>query len=362
MHKKRIYIIVAIVLFVVLVKVALGLRSYLPLAFQLLFNKNIELRKSDSRINILVLGTGGGVHDGPNLTDTIIFTSIDQKNKQIYLVSIPRDLWIPDLEAKINTAYSEGEIKKKGGGISMVRAVVEKVLNQPVDYVVRLDFAGFVRAVDLVGGIDVNVENSFDDYEYPIEGKEDDLCGNKPEEVDLLATSSSALDAFPCRYIHIHFDKGIQHMDGQTALRYVRSRHALGEEGTDFARSKRQEKVIAALKSKIFSPQTFLNPVKLAGLYSAIKDNIDTDINQNELDDFMRLADEMRSAQIKNVALDMGDEKFKREGLLINPINLSDYQGQWVLIPKAGNSDFLPIQKYISCEIKSDACPVIKKN
>src|SRR5690606_8070895 len=139
-------------------------------------------------------------------------------------------------KGKINRAYSDAEIKQEGGGIILSRAVVEKVLDQPVDYVLRVDFSGFVQAVDMLGGIDVKVDRTFDDYEYPVSGKETDTCGFEGEEFEKRATDSSQLEAFPCRYEHLHFDAGVQSMDGETALRFVRSRHATGAEGSDFAR------------------------------------------------------------------------------------------------------------------------------
>ena len=149
-----------------------------PFLFELIFKKEISLKKNDNRVNILLLGIGGRNHDGPNLTDTIMLATLDTKLNQVTLTSIPRDLWVPDLEntnKKINTAYAYGENKKAGGGLILAKAIAGKVLNQKVDYAVRIDFDGFVKAVDLIGGIDVSVERVLDDYEYPIEGKKKTL-------------------------------------------------------------------------------------------------------------------------------------------------------------------------------------------
>lgn len=353
---KKILIVVIILILVILGKYLVGVVKISPVIFQLLFNKNISLKKADHNINLLLLGTGGGTHEGPNLTDTIIFISIDQTKDKTTLVSIPRDFWVPDISAKINTAYATGEFKRKGGGLLLTKAVVSKIINQPIDYAIRIDFDGFVKAVDLVGGIDVGVDRVLDDYEYPIEGKETDVCGHTPEEVELLATSSAQLEAFPCRYMYIHYDKGLQHMDGNKALKFVRSRHAKGNEGTDFARSARQAKVITAFKSKLLSLQTLLNPVKIVSLYETMSQNIDTDIQQSEFDDFVRLFQKMKGAKMQNAVLDYGDETTNRPGLLTNPLDASIYENQWVLIPRVGNGDFSEIQKYIECEIKTDNC------
>ena len=340
--------------------------KYGSVATKVIFDKKISLKKSNNRINILLLGIGGGRHQGPNLSDTIIFASIDKEKKKVTLVSIPRDFWVPELAAKINTAYAFGQKQGKGGGLALAKTTIEKIIGQPIDYGIRLDFAGFVKAVDIVGGIDVEVEQILDDLEYPIPGKEDYPCDQPEEDLDKLATAESQLEAFPCRYEHVHFDAGPNHMDGETALKFVRSRHAEGQEGTDFARSKRQEKIIQAFKEKVFSIGTFLNPIKVVSLLDVFEGSIDTDISDEEIDDFIKLAQKMsrgagsgsarEDAQITSVTLDVGDDKQNREGLLINPIITEEFRNQWALIPRIGNGNYREIQKYIDCEIKIGNC------
>lgn len=362
MHKNRkiLLIIFGIIILVVCLKLLFGVFKFSPVLFELLFKPEVELKKtSDNTINILLLGIGGGAHEGPNLTDTIIFTSINPKTNKIIMVSIPRDLWVPDLQAKVNTAYAFGEEQGKGKGLVLAKAAIAKILGQPIDYAIRIDFSGFEKAIDLIGGIDILVERTFDDYEYPVAGKEDDPCGHAPEEINILATGSSQLEAFPCRYKHIHFNKGMTHMNGQTALEYVRSRHALGAEGSDFARSRRQEKVISAFKDKVLSLDTFLNPGRVLSLYSLLEKSIDTDIKQDEFDDFIKLAQKMKNAKLQNTIVDYGDSTEGREGLLTIPVDSSDYNGQWVLIPRVGNGDFSEVKEYVACEIKSGKCPVL---
>jgi LCP family protein required for cell wall assembly len=335
--------------------------SYVPVLYQLFFQKEIELKKTeDQRINLLLLGIGGGKHDGPLLTDTVIFVSIDPILNKITMVTIPRDLWIPELKQKINFAYASGEAKKDGGGLMLTKAVVEKIMGQKVDYGFRVDFNGFIRAVDMIGGIDVDVERAFDDYEYPLSGKEADTCGFEGEEFEKRATAEAQLEAFPCRYEHLRFEEGIQHMDGETALKFVRSRHATGSEGTDFARSKRQEKIIASFQSKVLSVGTFLNPLKLVSLYDVFQDSIDTDIKKEEYDDFVKLAQKMREAVMKNYVIDYGDDIQGRPGLLINPLITEEFNLQWVLIPRAGSGDYSEIQLYVTClqETLGDECSI----
>lgn len=339
--------------------------QYLPVLYQYFFQKDIELRQTkDQRVNILLLGIGGGKHEGPLLTDTIIFASLDPQKNQVTMITIPRDLWVPELEQKINVAYTIGDRKKDGGGLLLSKALVSRIVGQKVDYGFRVDFNGFIKAVDLIGGIDVAVERAFDDYEYPLSGKEADTCGFEGEEFEKRATEEAQLEAFPCRYEHLHFEKGVQHIDGETALKYVRSRHAKGPEGTDFARSMRQEKVINAVKDKVFSAGTLLNPIKLVSLYEAFQDSIDTDIEKKEYDDFVKLAQKMKGATTKSYVMDYGDDQQGRPGLLINPPITDEFNNQWVIIPRSGNGNYNEIHNFIACVLEGagEECVITPTN
>ena len=330
--------------------------SISPLLYQLIFNKNIELSRSDPQtINVLLLGIGGGKHEGPNLSDTVIFASLNIKKSKVTLVSLPRDMWFTELDGRINTAYAKGEAKRKGSGLILAKSAVSKITGQNIDYGFVIDFSGFEKAVDVLGGLDITVDQAFDDFEYPMEGKGDDPCDNKPEDLEKLATASSQLEAFPCRYEHLHFNKGLIHMNGDTALKFVRSRHAKGSEGTDFARSQRQEKVIEALKNKAFSLQ-ILNPAKILGLYNTLEQSIDTDAKENEFDDFIKVAQKLQKAKIQSVVIDNGDLKDSRGGLLTHPDISEVYNFEWVLIPRAGKDRYSEIHEYIRCRLEQEEC------
>lgn len=354
---KFVLIVLALLLCVFLIFKLSNIASVL---FQVIVNNKIELLKNENKVNVLILGKAGGKHDGPDLTDTIIFSSIDADKNKVVLVSIPRDLWSYDLSGKVNTAYSVGEEARRDGGLKLSKSVIGKIVGQKIDYAVVIDFSGFERTVDLLGGIDIDVERTFDDYEYPITGRENDLCDNKEEDIPRLATASSQLDAFPCRYEHIHFEAGPNHLDGEMALKFVRSRHAQGAEGTDFARSQRQEKVINAIKEKILSLNLILNPTKAIGLYGTVKDSIHTDIKSSEFDDFIKLAQKLRSARIQSGVIDIGNGEEARRGFLMHPQISKEYDFQWVLIPRTGGNDFSEIHGYIECLIEQNDCPVGK--
>jgi len=314
-------------------------------------------------VNLLLLGIGGGTHDGPDLTDTIIFMHLDPVTKKVTLVSLPRDLWIPDLNAKVNATYTFAEEQKPGTGLSTTEAAVGKILGQHIDYGIKLDFGGFVKAVDILGGLDITVDRTFDDYAYPISGQEDATCGLTEDQIAsasaaIASGSATETDAFPCRYKHIHFDQGPTHMDGETALEYVRSRHALGPEGSDFARSKRQEKVISAIKAKIFSVGTLLNPVKVVDLVNTLAGSLETDIKQSQYPDFITMAQDMKGAKISSAVIDTGNTENDQYGLLTNPSDATPYGGAWVLVPRNGPSDYSEIQQYVACQINGGNCTV----
>jgi LCP family protein required for cell wall assembly len=339
-------------------------RNQINTLFNVLYGVTIDkaihlTQPQKESFNLLLMGIGGGKHDGPNLTDTIILTNINIKTKKVSMFSIPRDLWIPDEHDKINAIYAYAQ--KNNTGLDAAKEAILTVTGQSVDYIVVLDFEGFIKMVDYLGGIDVNVERTFQDYEYPISGEEENTCGKNEEELKALATASSQLEAFPCRYKTISFTKGITTMNGQTALEYVRSRHGNNGEGSDFARSRRQEIVISALKDKAFSLGVILNPVKLVGIYNILKANINTNINTDKIDDFIKLAQKLKEGQIKSYVIDQGNQTEKRFGLLINPPITEEFAFKWVLLPRVGNGNFTEIRQYVSCSILSQDCFVGEK-
>jgi LCP family protein required for cell wall assembly len=236
---------------------------------RLIFDNGADLHPIDGRVNMLLLGIPGGDHEGTDLTDTILVLSFHEKNKTVSMISLPRDIWSDTLKDKVNSAYHYGELKKKGGGLILSKAVVSDMIGLPIQYALVLDFSGFRKVIDLVGGIEVNIPKSFTDSEFPIPGKENDECSGDPE--------------FRCRYEPLHFDAGPLVMNGDLALKYVRSRHAEGDEGSDFARGRRQQEVLLALKSKLMSKDIYLNPGELEKLYGAFDEATDMDMNIGEL-------------------------------------------------------------------------------
>ncbi len=357
-RRKKATIIVTIIVALLVLVIA----RYVPIFWGIFVDKKISLTTaSEGNVNLLLMGIGGGNHDGPDLTDTIIFANIQPDKKIVHLISIPRDLYIKPLGSKINAAYADGQ--KKGKGILLAKSTVGAVTGITPDYTVVIDFSGFVKLVDVLGGIDVDVENKLDDFAYPDEGKENDLCGNTEDSLatfsaQIATGSATESDIFPCRFIHLHVEKGTQHMDGKLALQFVRSRHAIGEEGTDFARSSRQQLVIEAVRNKLLSLGTISNPIKIFSIIQLLRQNINTDIPEDKFDDFIKLAQKMKGAKITSNVLDTGDIGNERYGLLVNPPISSEFGYQWVLSPRTGFSDFSEIQSFVECLVSGSLCTV----
>ena len=367
---KRFLFVVLVVAILMAVAVYLSTLSSTGSVINLIFS-GTSLKSTDGVINVLLLGMAGGKHAGSTLTDTIVVASYNLKENKVYLISIPRDLWLPSLQSKANAVYQIGTTQ--GNGLALSKTVIGNVIGVPIHYGLRVDFGGFVKAVDTLGGVEVEVERSFDDYLYPIAGKEEDLCGNKEEEREFseeeakklniepgkhkvlitpdgsIATDSAKEDQgakyFSCRFEHISFEKGLNKMDGQRALKYVRSRHGSNGEASDFARSKRQQKVLDAIRQKALSLETLFDPSKISELVKTFGSSIDTDISIRDGLEFFRLLGKLQGSQ--NLILDdtlKENLPMGRESLLINP-NPADYGGAYVLISQ--DDDFSIIHEYV---------------
>lgn len=276
-------------------------------------DKIIEEVQEDNRVNILLLGHGGYGHDGPLLTDSIHVVSIDKDAQKATMISIPRDLLvaIPDYgKRKINHAYALTEQDSPGSGGLIASQVVEDVLDIEIDYYTTINFSGFIRLIDDLGGIDVNVPHGFIDNQYPDDNYE---------------------------YQTVVFKKGWQTMDGDTALKFARSRHGICTtaceqgEGSDFARAKRQQIILKAVKDKMLSSKTWKSPKNVYKILQAYNKNIQTNIALWDIKEFYDLAKETDTSDIKHFVINDGPQ-----GLL----QARNINGAYVLVPKAGLDNY----------------------
>lgn len=225
------------------------------------------------RTNILLLGSDtdakfGNVYD----TQIMIVVSIDQRRGQVSMLSIPRDLWV-DIPGwgmgKIGTAYHDG-------GLALARQTVEDNLGLSIDYYAWVGLDGFVKVIDTLGGVDLDVAHPVVDDRYP-----DDLDG-----------------ADPYAYRRLYIPAGPQHLDGLRALEYVRSRH--GDLIGDFGRSERQQQLLQALRAKASGAALAANLPRLA---LDLRDSIRTDMTLLDIGRLAATADKLRDQPVDRYVL-----------------------------------------------------------
>lgn len=282
--------------------------------------------EGDGRVNILLLGRGGGDHTAPDLTDTMMVASVDPFNKTATLLSIPRDLWVQvpgGGPMKINAAWATGGYRQQGkvrsisdpaaiqAGFKTTDTVIEGALGIKIHYHMIVDFKAFKQAVDTVGGVSVNVPADLVDPSMAWEN------GNN----SVLAKA------------------GVQTFDGNAALRYVRSRHT----SSDFARGERQRAVMLGIKSKVQELGTLSNPMKISGLLGAFGNNVSTDLSLGNANRLYGILKSINEPSITSTSL-------------ANPgsslVTTTNIKGQSVVMPKAGMFNFTEIQNYVRTQLK----------
>ena len=199
--------------------------------------------------NILIAGIGGRDHQGGSLTDSIMLASFDEDLKSVTMISIPRDLYVSYGKwagaGKINTLYPIGLSEKEG--ISLLASKVSEITGQSIQHYMVIDFTAFRYVVNALGGIEVDVEKNLYDKEYP---------------------------DYNYGYTIFSVKQWLQVFDGETALRYARSRHST----SDMDRSRRQQQIINAIKTKALSAGVITSPSKVSNIIEATRKNIDTDM------------------------------------------------------------------------------------
>jgi LCP family protein required for cell wall assembly len=230
--------------------------------------QNLNLDKQDKVINkpaketILLLGKGGEKHDGGELTDTIMIAQILNSEKQIHLISLPRDFLVFDDKgyySKLNSVYvnalNTGKTNEEA--IKVLQSKITEITNINFDYYAEVDFAGFVKIVDKIGGVEVDVKEAIDDPYYP-------------------GPNYS--------YQRFTIQPGIQTLDGETALKYARSRHTTI--GGDLDRSRRQQQILGNLKDKVFNLNPILDSPTIISLFGITRETVKTDLSLMDIKSF----------------------------------------------------------------------------
>lgn len=272
----------------------------------------INLRGAEQeRINILLLGIAGKGKPGQYLTDTIMIASLDLENNRVALLSLPRDLYVevPDtgIQTKINSVYQYGRNsfgKDENEASGMINDTVKEITGLEMHYFVILNFDGFEKAINDIGGINIMNERDIYDTRYP--------------------GPNYSYETF-------ELSKGFHHLDGATALKYARQRH--GDPEGDFGRAKRQQQIMQATKSRIFSAGTMFDVFALNKLLDTLGENIQTDISTSEFADFFELAKKLDTQNITNVVADA----WNKDSLLkVSHVQYGSVRA-FVLVPRVGN-------------------------
>ena len=276
--------------------------------------------EGDGRVNILLLGKGGDGHDGADLTDTILIASIDPIQKDMSLLSIPRDFYVSTTDNyKINSVYAKAKSKVLAGkqtsdvkkraeeaGKAAIESKIEEITGIPIHYYVMVDFAAFEKAVNTVGGVDIDVPKELAVYER--------------------WSRNNVLDVKP----------GMNHFDGNRALGFSRSRHTSA--GGDFARGARQRLLLVALKDKIMSSGTYGNPVKVTQLINDFGNHVQSNLSTGEI---LRVYEIMKGIDSSKIgSLDL----VTKPNVLIESALV---RGNSVQQPKAGPKDYSEIHNFV---------------
>ncbi len=227
------------------------------------------------RINFLLMGVDLRPGErGPARTDTMIIVTLDPGSKTVGMLSIPRDLWVPIPgygENRINTAYFMGDARDyPGGGPALAKKTIQYNFGIPIHYYIAINFVGFRKLVDEIGGITIDVPKEINDPSFP-----DDTYG----------------------YRTLFIPKGLQHMDGQMALDYARTRHG----DSDFNRMRRQQQVIKAVKDQALT----LNILpKIPTLWATKEDMVRTDLTLDKIIPLLQIAKDIKQENVKSVVVD----------------------------------------------------------
>jgi len=201
---------------------------------------------------ILLTGRGWGNHDAPDLTDTLIIAGINPKYETISMLSIPRDLYVKypgtNQTGRINAIYETFLPLGEEIAIWKLKEKLWEIIGQEINYYLNVDFQGFIEIVDILGWVEVTLENNFVDYEYP--------DGNLWYKSFILR-------------------KGTWNLDWEVALMYARSRHST----SDFDRSMRQQEILSSLRDSVWKLWYFKDRKKIIELYDIFTQYVETDMS-----------------------------------------------------------------------------------
>lgn len=262
--------------------------------------------------NILILGIPGKGNDAPNLSDTIMVASLNYQTKKMALFSLPRDLWIKiddrNYYTKLNALY-----QMQKDDLSIIKDKAEQITGLTIDHYIVVDLEAVKNIIDGINGVNIEVPKDINDYLYPGPGHS---------------------------YEPLHLTAGWQMMDGDTATKYMRTRH----QDNDYGRMARQQQVIKAAAEKILSLDPFWNFQTYFNILGNAWSKIKTNLSILEIKDLWGAIYQLKPENLKTYTFEAGqpDSLFKE-----SKINLSDGVAS-ILLPKAGVEDYSEIKDYIN--------------
>jgi LCP family protein required for cell wall assembly len=304
--------------------------------------------EKDGRINVLLLGMRGeGDEHGGLLADTIMVISIKSAENKVAMISIPRDLYVtvPGTQdkKKINAVHAYGEEKKKGQGLELMKQSVGEVLGLDIQYAASINFEGFTKLIDAIGGLPMYLDSSFVESSQ-FRGEE-----RKCDKVTYVVPSGNVESVKVIRKngtFYFHKDKlcypknpsecggkfelsaGDIVLTGEQALCFSRSRF----DSNDFERAKRQQIILQKLKDRLLSAGTLTDFGKVNDALNSLGDNVWTDLEIWEMKKFLDVYKSMTDIQIYQRVLENSEE-----GFLYNPQE-SNGAG-YILLPVGDNYD-----------------------
>jgi LCP family protein required for cell wall assembly len=265
------------------------------------------------RVNILLVGVDSGPGRTTALTDTMLVVSLDTNGTASAMISVPRDLYgvpLPDgtpFNRKLNTLMVYAGARPDefpAGGVGTLKATIGKLLGMPIHYFAAINMLGFKQTVDSIGGVDITVERAINDPTY--------------------------IDEFG-RLVGFHLKPGTYHMNGRTALAFVRSRKGVGD--SDFTRADRQQQLLTAIRDKLTAGNLLLG---LPGLLDAVKNTISTDVPSARLAELAAAVQGADMSRLQRVVLQppeyMRADPFSKAGYILVPdLNAIRALGELVL-------------------------------
>lgn len=249
----------------------------------------------------------------PVLTDTILLATIDFSKATITTLPLPRDLWSDKYKSRINALYYYALERGESNPAEFLASAISDLTTIPIDQSVVVEMNELSALIDLVDGVEINVTEAFIDEMFP-----------RPD-VDVTKVTDPKL-----LYKTVEFKEGIQTMDGERSLEYVRSRKSNGIQGTDLARSQRQQQVIMAIFSKVKNMEKLLDPEYAGMLVKFYKKNFERYIPIEEATLFVvSVGQNVNNLSFKNTHFTIYPEQ--QDGVLFHP-SPKLYNNQWLYV------------------------------